>query len=454
MKKIISILGFTFLAGLQMYAQSSVITVEGGKVKGVPSEAAGVVVYKGIPFAAPPVGDLRWKEPQPVEPWQGVKVCDKFAPRPIQKETPRPAYQNYTTAEFQESSEDCLYLNVWAPEEKPEKPMPVMVWIYGGGFHVGQTDAPVYRGEAFVKKGVIMVSIAYRLGVFGYMSHPLLSKESGHGSGNYAHYDQLAGIEWVKKNIAAFGGDPNNITVFGQSAGSRSLQVLMCSDLSKGLFQRAIPQSGCAIREDAHCLTLAENEKMGMEFMNSLGAKTLDDMRKIDAVTLQQKYENSPYFTKFRPMIDGHLLKRDTNDETLAGHYLDIDYMIGYTKDDVPAAKFQKSIGDWADNQAKLGRRGVYVYRFDRALPGGDMNGQIKDVFGATGAIHSVELGYVFGQIHKANRPMTPADYELSERCVTYWTNFAKYGNPNEPGSSEWKPYTQKEKNVFILDVK
>lgn len=252
-----------FLTYCLTFAQE-IITVEGGKIQGVPSEASGITVYKGIPFAAPPVGDLRWKAPQPVLPWQGVRVCDEFAPRPIQKEVlKKPAFQNYTTPDHPLASEDCLYLNVWAPTEKTDKPLPVMVWIYGGGFHVGSTDAPVYRGEALVKKGVIFVSIAYRLGVFGFAAHPLLSKESGHGSGNYALMDQLAGIQWVKRNIAAFGGDPENITVFGQSAGSRSLQALTCSSLSTGLFQKAIMQSGCGIREDAHCLPLAENEKLG-----------------------------------------------------------------------------------------------------------------------------------------------------------------------------------------------
>ncbi len=180
---------------------------------------------KAFLFAAPPVGDLRWKAPQPVNSWSGVMVCDEFAPAPLQQEGARhPKGWNNTDEINPTMSEDCLYLNVWTPAKKSEKPLPVMVWIYGGGFHVGATDLPAYRGDAIANEDVIMVSIPYRLGVFGYAAHPELSKESGHGSGNYAIADQIAGIKWVKDNIAAFGGDPENITVFGQSAGSRSIQ--------------------------------------------------------------------------------------------------------------------------------------------------------------------------------------------------------------------------------------
>ena len=456
MKKLSLILMLALACFSQAIAQdnSEPIAVEGGYVKGVAADAAGITVWKGIPFAAPPVGELRWKAPQPVKPWLGIRICDKFAARPMQRMAiKKPAYQTWDQPDNY-ASEDCLYLNVWAPTQKPEKPMPVMVWIFGGGFHLGSTDAAIYRGEPFVKNGVIFVSVPYRLGVFGYFAHPELSKESGHGSGNYASYDQLAGIKWVKENIAKFGGDPNNITVFGQSAGSRSTQVLMSSKLSKGMFQRAIPMSGCAIREDAHCLPLADNEKLGVEFMKAIGCKSLKDLRALSEVELQEAYSKSKFWGKFRPAIDGYFLTEDTNDAALNGNYLNIDYMIGYTKDDVPAANFPKSIGAWVENHLKHGFKAPYVYRFDHALPGGDMNGLAKDVFGTTGAIHSCELGYVFNQVATMNRPVTPADYELAERSIKYWTNFAKYGNPNGATGNDWPPYTQANKNTFIIDVK
>lgn len=454
MKKIIlSTIAFFVFAFAFAQPQTAPIKVEGGLIKGVIIDD--VSTYLGIPFAAPPVGELRWKKPQPVQSWQGIRLCDRFAPAPMQNMKARQPKNWKNVAEMNPTtSEDCLYLNVFAPTKKSDKPYPVMVWIFGGGFHVGGTDGPVYRGNKYAKEGVILVSIAYRLGVFGYLAHPELSKESGHGSGNYALYDQIAGLKWVKENIAAFGGDPNNITVFGQSAGSRSIQGLLCAKGTEGLFQRAIPQSGCAIRDDAKCLTLNENEALGKAFFESIGITNLTAMRAIDAVTLQQLYQNSTFIPKFRPAIDGSLIVEDFNDATLGGRYLDIDYMIGYTKDDVPKANFPKSIGAWADNQVNnLGRRPIYVYSFDHPQPE-DPNNPTKDQFGAKGAIHSAELPYMFGQVKLSTKPMTKDDYELATRMVKYWTNFAKYGNPNGKGKTEWNAYTKSNPYVFHLDVK
>ncbi|HJE38940.1 MAG: hypothetical protein C7K11_08765 [Candidatus Amulumruptor caecigallinarius] len=455
MKKLFFMMAVMLAGVLATTAQESTapVKVDGGMIKGVVID--GVDTYLGIPFAAPPVGDLRWKEPQPVQSWQGVRLCDRFAPAPMQdmrahspKAWKNVAEMNPTT------SEDCLYLNVYAPAKQDGKPLPVMVWIFGGGFHIGGTDGPVYRGDAYAKKGVIMVSIPYRLGIFGYLAHPELSRESGHGSGNYALYDLIAGLKWVKNNIASFGGDPENITVFGQSAGSRNIQGLLCAPATEGLFQRAIPQSGCAIRDDAKCLPLAENEALGKAFFESIGATNLEAMRAIDAATLQKLYQESKFMTKFRPSIDGSLIVEDFNDATLGGRYLDIDYMIGYTKDDVPKANFPQSIGAWAENQVGgLGRRGVYVCSFDHPQPEDPQN-PTKDEFGAKGAIHSAELPYMFGQVKLSTKPMKKEDYELSERMVEYWTNFAKYGNPNGNKSGEWKPFAKDNHYVQHLDVK
>lgn len=431
------------------------VQVEGGMVRGIVEN--GAAVYKGIPFAAPPVGNLRWKAPQPVLPWQGVLTCDRFAPAPMQREAARhPKVWKNVDEMNTACSEDCLYLNVWTPDKKSDEPLPVMVWIFGGGFHTGGTDGPVYRGDAYAEKGVILVSVAYRLGIFGYLAHPELSKESGHGSGNYALYDQIAGIKWVKENIAAFGGDPDNITVFGQSAGSRSIQGIICSTQADGLFRRAIPQSGCAIRDDAKCLPLAENEALGKAFFESVGITNLEQMRAVDAATLEKLYEKSAFIPKFRPAIDGYLITEDFNEATVAGRYMDIDYMIGYTKDDVPKANFPKSIGAWADNQVNnLGRRPIYVYSFDHPQPEDPKSAKKGgDEFGASGAVHSAELVYMFGQVHNSTKPMKKEDLELSERMVTYWTNFAKYGNPNGKGRTEWQAYTKETPNVYHLDVK
>lgn len=455
-KKLSFLFAAIIMAFSTVFAQTytTPIQVEGGMVRGIVDN--GISVYKGIPFAAPPVGNLRWRVPQPVLSWQGVLTCDRFAPAPMQREATRHPKVWKNVSEMNTAcSEDCLYLNIWAPTKKSDKPLPVMIWIFGGGFHIGGTDGPVYRGDAYVKKDVIMVSIAYRLGIFGYLAHPELSRESGHGSGNYALYDQIAGIKWVKKNIAAFGGDPNNITVFGQSAGSRSIQGIICSTQANGLFQRAILQSGCAIRDDAKCLSLAENEALGKTFFKSIGSVNLEQMRAIDAVTLEKLYEKSAFIPKFRPAIDGYLITEDFNDATIAGRYMDIDYMIGYTKDDVPKANFPKSIGAWAKNQVhNLGRRPVYVYSFDHPQPEDPKNTRKdSDKFGASGVVHSAELPYMFGQVQNSTKPMKKEDFELSERMVVYWTNFAKYGKPDGNKKPEWKPYTKDTHNVYHLDV-
>lgn len=458
MKKKLLIMVTIVMGCSTLFAQTYTdpVAVEGGMVRGVINN--NITVYRGIPFAAPPVGELRWKTTQPVLPWQGVLTCDRFAPAPMQRETARHPKNWKNINEMNAScNEDCLYLNIWTPSKKSEEPLPVMVWIFGGGFHVGGTDSPAYRGDAYAKKGVIMVSIAYRLGVFGYLAHPELSKESERGSGNYALYDQIAGIKWVKENIAAFGGDPNNITVFGQSAGSRSIQGIICSTQPNKLFQRAILQSGCAIRDDAKCLSLAENEALGKAFFESISITNLKQMRQVDAVTLEKRYEESTFIPKFRPAIDGYLITEDFNDATVAGRYMDIDYMIGYTKDDVPKANFPKSIGAWADNQVDyLERRPVYVYSYDHPQPENPKATQKVegDEFGASGVIHSAELPYMFGQVHNSTKPMKKEDFELADRMVTYWTNFAKYGNPNGKYTTEWKAYTKDTRNVYHLNAK
>lgn len=457
MKKnyLISLLAAFMAVSFQASAQEKIYEVDGGKIAGVSGRPSGITVFKAIPYAAPPVGELRWKAPQPVQPWQGIKHCDRFPPTPMQRERNYNAFQDYKMPVYECYSEDCLYLNVWAPTEKPDKPLPVMVWYYGGGFQVGSTVYPLYNGENFVKHGVIMVSINYRVGVFGFLSHPLLSKENGGTSGNYGFYDQLAGLQWVVRNIAKFGGDPNNITIFGQSAGSMSVQALMCSPLTKGLFQKAIMQSGAGIRQNVRCFPLKEHELYGKEFFEAMDITTLEQMRAMDAIELQKAYQSSKFFGKFRPSTDGKFLTHDSNKEAnFLGLYPDIPYIIGYTKDDVPAANMPKTVMDWADNHLEMGRKAPYVYSFDHALPGGDMGGRAKDIFGATGAIHSVELGYMFGRLNISTREMTPADYELSNRMMEYWTNFAKYGNPNGLNSNAWQPYQAHGQNIFHINIK
>src|ERR1700761_368190 len=237
------------------------VRTEAGLVSGVTNSTGDVTAYKGIPFAAPPVGDLRWKAPQPVKHWDGVRKCDAFGPSPMQpKPTPFMVYTSEFLIPESPISEDCLYLNVWTNAKSSSDKKAVFVWIYGGGFGSGGSACPIYDGEAMAKKGVIVVTINYRVGVFGFLAHPELTKESpDKASGNYGLLDQIAALKWVQKNIAAFGGDPDRVTIAGQSAGSMSVNCLMASPLAKGLFQKVIGESGAMVAGAGMSLLDAEN---------------------------------------------------------------------------------------------------------------------------------------------------------------------------------------------------
>src|SRR5436309_782665 len=238
MKNTLSIAAMFMLTATLAHAQVRGADVTGGKVDGVVT--SGIASFKGIPFAAPPTGELRWKAPQPVKPWTGIKDASTWGPACIQD----PMFPRLFGAPMTVLSEDCLYLNVWTPAKTAGNKLPVMVWIYGGGFVGGQTSVPLYDGTKLAEKGVVVVSVAYRLGAFGFLAHPDLSRESGKGSGNYGLQDQIAGLQWVKANIAKFGGDADRVTIFGESAGGISVSMLAASPAAKGLFQRAISESG------------------------------------------------------------------------------------------------------------------------------------------------------------------------------------------------------------------
>lgn len=441
--------------------ETPVLIVDGGQVSGV-VDAEGVTVYRGIPYAASPVGDLRWRQPQPVEPWQGVRRCDTFGDASLQGGQQEGSF--YWKEFYQDGnppmSEDCLYLNVWTPASgKQDAQLPVMVWIHGGAFMNGFGHEIEFDGDAYAKKGVVLVTLNYRLGMCGFLAHPLLTAENGgKGSGNYGLFDQLAALRWVKNNIAAFGGNPDNVTVFGQSAGAGSVQALVSSPLSKGYIQRAIIQSGGGLKGIISTRTLAEAEAAGLAMWDTAGCKTLDEMRACPPdrfsevlgayLKAQKTYTGLPY----GPCIDGQLLTASTNETALAGNALDIPYMIGYTSEDISPASMRQAAMDWSFLLERLGRNPAYVYCFSRDLPGEDMPAA-PGMSDMKGAFHSSELWYVFGTLDKCWRPMTGADYALSERMVTYWTNFARTGNPNGEGVPLWKPCTRSTQAVQTLDV-
>lgn len=426
-----------------------VLTVEGGQIVGVVTPTKGVIAYKGIPFAAPPVGELRWKEPQPVVPWEGIKVADKYGDAASQTTwDPESFYgREWRASGSVPFSEDCLYLNLWTPAAgKPEKKLPVMMWIHGGGYREGFSYEPeMDGGEKYASLGVILVQVTYRLGSMGFFSHPLLSAESPHGvSGNYGLLDQVAALKWIKNNIAQFGGDPDNITIFGQSAGAGSVQSLCASPLSKGLISKAISMSGGGLSTARPGILLDTAQLANKAMMDYFGKTTLEEMRALSFEEMRQMAADYTAATKKRvmwsPVIDGYMLTGTFSTVALANEIADIPYMIGFTANDMNDAT--QAVKDFCALRDEKSTKTAYAYLFARPLPGDD-----------NGAFHSADLWYVFHSFRHSWRPFTKGDQDLSLKIVGFWTNFAKYGDPNGKGPVSWTPYTSDKPEFMILDV-
>lgn len=477
-------------------AAADQVKTASGLVEGT-TAAPGVRVFRGIPFAAPPVGDLRWKAPQPVKPWTGVRKAAEFGSRCTQA----PVYSDmiFRDNPSQPMSEDCLYLNVWTPAKSANDRLPVMVWYYGGGFQAGSSSEPRYDGENFAKKGIIVVSANYRLGVFGFFSHPELTAESGHhASGNYGLMDQIAALEWVKRNIAAFGGDPEKVTIAGESAGSLSVSALMASPLARGLFRGAIGESGAFFPTKAGNLSmrpLSETEEAGAKFMTLAGAKSLAELRaKTSEELLAAVAKDSPF--RFWPNVDGYVLPEDvakifaegkqSHVPLLAGwNHDEASFGVVFAKEPLTARSFEEqlhkqygeqagevaklypaatdaearrsaidlasdlfivySTWQWLDSQHRTGHAAVYRYSFDRTPPAGP-DQKINGVNAAElGARHACELEYVFGALKSQPNPWQPADYKISDVMSSYWANFVKSGDPNGTGLPHWPAYSSKD---------
>jgi para-nitrobenzyl esterase len=442
----------------QQSAIAPVIKVDGGKISGVYSDKnPSVAIYKGVPYAAPPVGQLRWKQPQPVKNWKGIRKCNQYGAASLQADR-GPVGANkgvgidYVKEFYQAGdpvrSEDCLYLNVFTTAPATSKKMPVMLWIHGGAYTGGFGHEIEFEGDALAKKGVVLVTINYRLGMLGFLAHPLLTAENGSGSGNYGLYDQLAALKWVKHNIERFGGDPECVTVFGQSAGAGSVQALISSPLSKGYIQRAIIQSGGGLRGIINTITLENAETSGKSIFDHAGISTLEAMRAYPAEKLLGLYydymkEQKHFSLLLRPNVDNQLIPKDLTTAANDGDELDIPYMIGYTTDDISPETMYKAATSWSLLLEKQGRKPAYIYHFDYKLPGDN-----------AGAFHSSELWFVFGSLKNCWRPFPPSAYDLSEQIMSYWTNFARTGNPNGPSLPEWKPYTNDSQYIEILKPK
>jgi len=325
----VGLLSLTLLGWVGRAAFAETVKVEGGPLQGTVED--GLRIYRGIPFAAPPIGDLRWRPPQPPSKWDGVRAAAQFGRACIQT--------NAAIADLQAPSEDCLYLNVWTPAKGAGEKLPVLVWIHGGGFVAGAPAEKLYHGEWLAKKGVVVVSIAYRLGVFGFLAHPELNAESpGHVSGNYGLLDMIAGLQWVQRNIAAFGGDPKKVTIQGESAGAAAVSILCASPLTKGLFRAAIAESGATfgpVRADAsfgEAEPLASAEKRAVEWLSSIKVSNIAELRKIPAEKLQTMVPHQFGFA--RPNVDGWVIAGDQYKLYESGKYNDVQVLTGYNSDE------------------------------------------------------------------------------------------------------------------------
>ena len=427
--------------------ENPVLKIEGGKIQGIPTKTSGVYVYKGIPYAAPPVRDLRWKSPQPVIPWDGVKVADTYGP--VAMQSPRQPgsfyHKEFFTDDGHKNSEDCLYLNIYTTAPgKTKAALPVAMYIYGGAFASGYSyEKQFLGGEEWATHGVILVTINYRLNIFGFLAHPELSSESPKRvSGNYGILDQIAALQWVKNNIQQFGGDPNNITIFGQSAGAMSVQSLVTSPLSKDLMQKAIMQSGGGVSDRSLLggTQLKDAEKIGKEIMDLGGYNNLEAMRAVSAdsiLALTNLARKKRIGGMMGPVIDGYVLSSNFSEAARNNKIADIPYIIGYNKDDM--AVMTTGLGQFCklreENDGK-----AFAYEFIRELPGD-----------TAGAFHSAELWYVFHTLGNCWRPFTEGDNVLSNYMVDTWTNFVKFGDPNGKNKEIWKPYTKENQQFMIF---
>jgi para-nitrobenzyl esterase len=467
-------------------AQNLTVQTESGTLAGLLE--SNVHIYKGVPFAAPPLGDLRWRPPAPVAPWTGTRKANAFAPACMQDgvsmpgETPPPV------------SEDCLYLNIWTPASSAQEHLPVLVWIYGGGYTSGNAGMPLYWGDRLAQKGVIVVTIAYRIGPLGFLAHPELTRESPHmSSGNYGLMDQLAALEWIQRNITAFGGDPKNVTIAGQSAGAMCVSILMVSPRAKGVFQRAIGESGGLFEplQLAPRYLLANAERDGEKYARSLGATTLSKLRQLPA----EAFFKGDAAGVAHPVIEPYILPLAPFDAFTAGQQNDVPLLLGSNAEEaralvdathITSATFDHDLANdvgslppaivatyphvtdkdaqlamldlqrdlrfgwdmwaWAKLQAATGKNSVFYYSFRQKPPF-----PAASVYHDWGASHFAELWYVFNHQDQFPWPWSAADRKLADDISSYWVNFARTGNPNSSGLPAWPEFTAADGKVLYL---
>ncbi len=474
------------------FPQIQTVKIAEGQLEGV--VVNGIASYKGIPLAAPPVGELRWKSPVPAKAWTGIRKADAYASGCMQD----PGMLKMMGAAAN-VSEDCLYLNVWTGAKNAGEKRPVMVWIHGGAFVGGMTGTPMFDGTKFAEKGVVLVSIAYRLGVFGFLAHSELSQESGKGSGAYGIQDMIAGLQWVKKNIAQFGGDPSCVTIFGESAGGIAVGMLSAAPAAKGLFQRALSESGGSfapprIADGAgmNVASLKLAESSGADFLQKLGAADIKTARALTAGQIQKAAGGGMGGgASFWPVADGTFLPGDPYELYEKGLFNDTPILAGtnsnegglFMRGPITAAAFEKQIRSgygeradvmlkayphstdaaaarssadvfrefafawptwaWARMQSRMGKSKAFVYYFDHRTPSSP-----------DGANHGDEVSYVFQNFGVPGGDPSEEDLALSDLIRAYWINFARKGDPNGPGLPQWPAFTENDQRVLFFDIK
>jgi para-nitrobenzyl esterase len=470
------------------------VKVEGGPVQGVPGKDASITAFKGIPFAAPPTGDLRWRAPQAVLPWQGIRKADQFGNSCIQNIVAERKPWTYEFMTHTDVSEDCLFLNVWTGAKAAGEKRPVYIYIHGGGNTEGSGAVPVYDGEGLAKKGVVVVTINYRLGIFGFFTHPELTAESGvHSSGNYALLDIIAALHWVHNNIAAFGGNPDRVTIGGQSAGAADTHCMVNSPLAKGLFHGAIAESGSSVTGLGlmNSVRLADQEKNGERFAEAKGAHSLAELRKLSWKELIATMQGAP---RFGIVIDGYVQPMPAGETFAQGKQNDVPTLTGCNREDLgggsthpttTAEQFQhqaqqryadlsaeflklypaanddqakiasnESSWDseranqyfWAVARAKTAKTKAYTYFWEHVLPGPDAD--------RYGAFHTSEVPYVMNTLYTSDRPLTDEDRKIADQMSSYWVNFIRTGDPNGKGLAHWPSVSEQPGTTFEVGDK
>lgn len=460
------------------------VKVSGGVVEGTVIAGSDIRLFKGIPFAAPPVGELRWRAPAPVQAWEGVRKADTWGTHCMQGEM----FGGPLVTRGESMGEDCLYLNVWTPAKAPGEALPVLVVLHGGGFAAGSGSEPRTDGEWLAKQGIVVVEPNYRLGVFGFLAHPELSAESGgRGSGNYGMLDQVAALEWVRDNIAAFGGNPNDVTVNGESAGSMSVSALMASPLSRDLIHKGIGQSGGFFASpggEMHEKPLADKELDGVRLAGSLEAGSLADLRAMPAADLLAAVMKQYNGWGYSPGIDGYFLTEPVARTYAAGKQAKIPLFAGWTSSELGmavafnpekptvesfTARLQQQFGEraadalevypassdeeamvsaaalgsdlfisfstwkWIEEHKSSGGAPIYRYRFDRTIPG--------DPASQFGAVHAVDIEYAFNTLDSKQADWQAEDREVARVMATAMAHFVRTGSPNGPGVPPWPEF-------------